>query len=73
MQSLIRRNSLLVLAAAATLAQAAPLPEAGPDEVGFSPERLGRVDAAMQKAVDSGELPGEIGRASCRERVCVPV
>ena len=60
MQSLIRRISLLVLAAAAALAHAAPLPEAGPEEVGMSPERLGRVDAAMQKAVDSGELPGAV-------------
>jgi CubicO group peptidase (beta-lactamase class C family) len=60
MQSLIRRISFLVLTGAAMLVQAAPLPEASPEEVGMSPERLGRLDAAMQKAVDSGELPGAV-------------
>ncbi len=60
MQSLIRRISFLMLAGAAVLVQAAPLPEASPEEVGMSSERLGRLDAAMQKAVDSGELPGAV-------------
>ena len=65
MQSLIRRLCFLMLAGAAAfmppaLVQAAPLPEASPDEVGLSAERLGRLDAAMQKAVDSGELPGAV-------------
>ena len=60
MQSLIRRISFFVLATAAALAHAAPLPDAGPEEVGMSTQRLGRVDAAMQKAVDSGELPGAV-------------
>ena len=60
MQSLIRRISFFVLVAAAALAHAAPLPEAGPEEVGMSQERLGRIDAAMHKAVDSGELPGAV-------------
>ena len=60
MQSLIRRACFLMLAGAAAFAQAAPLPEASPEEVGMSTERLGRIDAAMQKAVDSGELPGAV-------------
>ena len=60
MQSLIRRLCFLMLAGAAGLAQSGPLPQASPEEVGLSPERLGRVDAAMQKAVDSGELPGAV-------------
>ena len=60
MQSLIRRISFLMLAGAAVLVQAAPLPEASPEEVGMSSDRLGRLDAAMQKAVDSGELPGAV-------------
>ena len=60
MQSLIRRVCFLMLAGAAGLAQSGPLPQASPEEVGLSPERLGRVDAAMQKAVDSGELPGAV-------------
>ncbi|HKB82571.1 MAG TPA: serine hydrolase domain-containing protein [Burkholderiales bacterium] len=65
MQSLIRRIPFLVLAGAivfiqAVLLQAASLPQASPEEVGMSSERLGRLDAAMQKAVDSGELPGAV-------------
>ena len=65
MQSQIRRTCFLMLAGAAVLiqavlAQAAPLPAASPEEVGMSTERLGRLDAAMQKAVDSGELPGAV-------------
>ena len=60
MQSLIRRISFLLLAGTALLAQAAPLPESSPEEVGLSSARLGRLDVAMQKAVDSGELPGAV-------------
>src|SRR5258708_2090345 len=65
MQSLIRRIPFLVLAGAivfiqAVLLQAASLPQATPEKVGMSSERLGRLDAAMQKAVDSGELPGAV-------------
>jgi CubicO group peptidase (beta-lactamase class C family) len=60
MQSLIRCLSFLILAGAALCAQAEPLPQASPEEVGMSSLRLGRIDAAMQKAVDSGELPGAV-------------
>lgn len=55
------RHATLALVASISLAQAAaPLPEAMPEEVGFSTVRLDRLDAAMQKAVDSGELPGAV-------------
>src|SRR5260221_14507183 len=60
MQPLIARFCFLMLASAAALVQAAPLPEASPEEVGISSERLGRLDAAMRKAGDSGELPGAV-------------
>jgi CubicO group peptidase (beta-lactamase class C family) len=60
MQPLIRRFCFLMLAGIAVVAHAAPLPEASPEEVGLSPARLGRLDAAMRKAVDSGELPGAV-------------
>ncbi|HVY04345.1 MAG TPA: serine hydrolase domain-containing protein [Burkholderiales bacterium] len=54
-------SALLAIALShAVLATAAPLPESAPEEVGFSPARLARIDAAMQKAVDSGELPGAV-------------
>jgi CubicO group peptidase (beta-lactamase class C family) len=60
MQSMIRRLCLLALVAGAALSQAAPLPLSSPEEVGLSSARLLRLDAAMQKAVDSGELPGAV-------------
>ena len=67
MQSLIRRISFLVLVAASMFAQAAPLPEASPEEVGMSTERLGRLDAAMQKAVDMPtSSAGRIGKGKSR-------
>ena len=37
---------------------AAPLPEASPDSVGISGERLQRLDATFQKIIDDKELPG---------------
>ena len=37
---------------------AAPLPEATPESVGISSERLKRLDAAFQKIIDDKELPG---------------
>jgi CubicO group peptidase (beta-lactamase class C family) len=39
---------------------AAPLPEGKPEDVGISPQRLERLTAALQSAVDSGELPGMV-------------
>ncbi len=60
MQAMIRCLCAMALAGAATFAQAGALPGATPDEVGMSATRLERIDAAMQKAVDSGELPGAV-------------
>jgi len=54
------RPALLALSLAAATATAAPLPPAAPEDVGMSSQRLGRLDAAMQRAVDSGELPGAV-------------
>jgi CubicO group peptidase (beta-lactamase class C family) len=41
-------------------AQAAPLPETTPEEVGMSSERLARLTSALNAAVASGELPGAV-------------
>ncbi|MEQ1880173.1 MAG: serine hydrolase domain-containing protein [Burkholderiales bacterium] len=35
-------------------------PEAAPESAGMSSERLARLDATLQQAVDSGELPGAV-------------
>jgi CubicO group peptidase (beta-lactamase class C family) len=39
---------------------AAPLPPAAPEDLGMSSERLARLGATFQRAVDSGELPGAV-------------
>ncbi len=55
------RLFLLALLAATTLAvNAAALPEAAPEDVGMSSARLARLDAALQQAVDIGEIPGAV-------------
>lgn len=41
-------------------AQAAPLPEVKPEEVGISSQRLERITQAMQQIVDKGELAGMV-------------
>ncbi len=38
--------------------QSSPLPEARPDSVGFSAERLRRLDQALQALVESKQLAG---------------
>lgn len=52
--------TLSLLASAPHAAPAAPLPEARPQDVGLSPERLARLDAMVQSAVDRGEIPGAV-------------
>ena len=37
---------------------ATPLPAASPSSVGFSAERLNRIDAAMQAEIDAGHYAG---------------
>jgi CubicO group peptidase (beta-lactamase class C family) len=60
MNRLIRSAVACILAGAAFTSYAAALPEAQPEDVGLSSQRLARLDTAMQKAVDSGELPGVV-------------
>jgi len=60
MNRLIRSIAGCILAGAALVSHAAVLPEAKPEDVGLSSQRLARLDATMQKAVDSGELPGVV-------------
>jgi CubicO group peptidase (beta-lactamase class C family) len=58
--SATRTSLALLLLGTAWLAQADALPRATPEEVGMSSQRLARLDTAMKKAVDSGELPGAV-------------
>ncbi len=50
--------ALLILLLAPLQALASGLPAAPPDQLGFSPERLNRIDAVMQRYVDDGKLAG---------------
>ena len=43
-----------------TALRAAPLPEAKPEDVGMSSERLARLGAAFTKAVEAGDMPGVV-------------
>ncbi len=49
-----------VLLATAGLACAGPLPEAKPEDVGVSSQRLERMTQTMQRLVDNGELAGMV-------------
>ena len=49
-----------LLAAAGLAAQAAPLPEAKPEDVGMSTQRLERVTATMKRAVEAGDIAGAV-------------
>jgi CubicO group peptidase (beta-lactamase class C family) len=51
---------LLIVTALVAPALAAALPEVSPDDVGFSPERLARLTAMLERAVATGELPGAV-------------
>jgi CubicO group peptidase (beta-lactamase class C family) len=48
----------LIWLVVASFVCAAPLPEASPESVGMSSERLKRLDATFQKIIDEKELPG---------------
>jgi len=50
----------LALLAPAGRAFSAPLPEAKPEDVGLSSQRLERLTTLIQQAVDSGEIPGAV-------------
>jgi CubicO group peptidase (beta-lactamase class C family) len=57
------RTTLRTLALALLLpllAVAAPLPEGRPDEAGVSAQRLERIDAAVKRAMDAGDMPGAV-------------
>lgn len=49
---------IALLLALPAMALAAGLPSAAPESLGFSPERLTRIDAMMQRYVDGGKLAG---------------
>jgi len=44
----------------ATAVRAAPLPEAEPDQVGMSAERLQRITTTFKKAIEAGDMPGVV-------------
>jgi len=58
--TLLRCAVVLLLGLVAAAASSAPLPQAAPDDVGLSPQRLERMSALMQHAVDAGDIPGAV-------------
>ena len=52
--------ALALWACVAASAWSGPLPEAKPEEVGMSSQRLEHMTAMIQRAVDSGDLPGAV-------------
>ena len=45
------------------------LPTAGPEEVGFSSERLARIGPAMQKYIDARMMPGIVTAVARHGRI----
>ncbi|MEO8662614.1 MAG: serine hydrolase domain-containing protein [Bryobacteraceae bacterium] len=52
---------LLVLCMAVSLAGGASLPTGAPEQAGFSPERLERINTVMREHIDTGRLNGASG------------
>ena len=67
------KRVLMILALAITVCPIAigqgKLPQARPEEVGMSAERLGRIRVAMQRYVDRKEVPGVVTLVARRGRV----
>jgi CubicO group peptidase (beta-lactamase class C family) len=59
----------LALLCVPLLASAADLPSAAPDSVGLSPERLARLDSAMEAEIAAGRLPGVVIAVARRGKV----
>jgi CubicO group peptidase (beta-lactamase class C family) len=60
---------IAIMTTVAVTAADQPVELAKPEEVGFSTERLERIDAAMQRYVDAGSLPGAVTLVARRGRV----
>ena len=43
-----------------SLVSAQPIPSVSPESVGFSPERLSRIDDALIREVEEGRIPGGV-------------
>src|ERR1700755_52707 len=50
---------LCLFASSAALADD-PLPRANPEDVGFSSERLARIDSVLKADIDAGRIPGAV-------------
>jgi len=49
----------------------AALPEAPPDALGFDPDRLARIDAALEAAVEHGKVPGAVVVVGRRSKIAL--
>lgn len=58
--SIVRAGAVVVLALGSASASRAALPEVAPRSVGVDPERLARIDGAVERAIARGEIPGAV-------------
>nr|WKN34212.1 serine hydrolase [Tunicatimonas sp. TK19036] len=49
--------------------QSSPLTEAKPESVGMSPERLARIDAMCQEAIEDGDVPGMVALVARKGKI----
>jgi len=59
----------IALSIAATVLAAGAVPNGKPEDAGFSAERLGRIKEAVQRHLDSGNVPGAVTLVARRGRV----
>ena len=61
--------AVIVAAATVSLFAAGAVPNGKPEDAGFSGERLGRIKEAVQRQIDSGNVPGVVTLVARRGRV----
>src|SRR6202047_2231921 len=60
MKKTIVTMATMIAGIALTAASAAPLPEAGPDDAGFSQRRLSRIDDFFAREIAAKRVPGAV-------------
>ena len=62
-------GTLVMALAMVTMAKAADLPTAVPEDLGFSSERLARIKPVIQREIDKGQYPGAVMLVARRGKV----
>ena len=71
----MRNAALLALCTTLALlagpARAQPLPQARPEQVGLSSERLGQVGRVLREEIEKGKFPGAVALVARKGRIAV--